>query len=151
VRLYVTTYLDSLFNIKTRLNFSANGEIPAPHSCGSLPGLFPEPLKVTSNDAHYQVLELIEREPELTQRQMADRLGLTLGKTHYALKAVVGAGWVRAERFAKSDSKRGYLYVLTPEGVGQRVKLAADLLERKKAEYEALRREIEVLSREVGE
>ena len=104
---------------------------------------------MTSNDAHYQVLELIEREPELTQRQMAERLGLTLGKTHYSLKAVVRAGWVRAERFAKSDSKLGYLYVLTPEGVRQRVKLATDLLERKKAEYEALRREIEVLSREV--
>ena len=138
-----------MFNRQTRLNFSTDGERPAPHPCGSLPGLFPDPLKVTSNDAHYQVLELIEREPELTQRQMADRLGLTLGKTHYALKAVVGAGWVRAERFAKSDSKLGYLYVLTPEGVRQRAKLAVDLLERKKAEYETLRWEIEKLKTQV--
>ena len=105
---------------------------------------------MTSEDAHYQVLELIEREPDLSQREMAERLGLTLGKTHYALKALIDAGWVRAERFARAEKKLGYLYVLTPEGIGHRMKLAMALLDRKKAEHKALQKEIEALSAKVS-
>ena len=78
----------------------------------------------------------------MTQREMAEALGMTLGKTHYSLKAVIQAGWVQAERFAQSDNKAGYLYVLTPDGIAERLKLAARLLAQKRAEYEALDAEI---------
>ena len=80
---------------------------------------------------------------------MALRLGLTLGKTHYSLKALVTAGLVKAECFAESDKKMRYWYVLTPAGVAERVVLAARLLERKRFEFEALEREIAELEKRV--
>lgn len=104
---------------------------------------------MNSDDAHYRVLKLIESQSELTQRQMAEALGLTLGKTHYALKALAAAGWVRAERFAESKNKFGYVYLLTPAGFKQRLVMARDLLARKEAEYEALQAEIEALKEEL--
>ena len=80
---------------------------------------------------------------------MAQRLGLTLGKMHYSLKALVTAGLVKAERFAESERKMGYWYILTPAGVAERVVLAARLLERKRLEFKALEREIAELERRV--
>lgn len=101
------------------------------------------------DEAHYHVLRLIESHPELSQRQMAEALGLTLGKTHYALKALAAAGWVRAERFAESKNKLGYVYLLTPAGLKQRFVMARELLARKEAEFEALQAEIEALKDEL--
>lgn len=85
----------------------------------------------------------------MTQREIAEALGMTLGKTHYSIKALIDAGLVRAERFAQSEKKLGYLYVLTPSGLAERIKLAARLLERKRVEYEALEREIAELETKV--
>jgi len=64
----------------------------------------------------------------MTQREIAEALGMTLGKTHYSIKALIDAGLVRVERFAQSEKKLGYLYVLTPSGLAERIKLAARLL-----------------------
>ena len=80
------------------------------------------------------MLELLRESPDLT-----------LGKTHYSIKALIEAGWVSAEPFAKSDKKAGYLYVLTPAGIGQRPALAASLLERKCTEYDVLAVEMNAL------
>ena len=102
-----------------------------------------------TEDAKYRVIELLADNPDLTQREMAQRLGLTLGKTHYSLKALVMAGLVKAERFAESDKKMGYLYVLTPTGVAERIVLATRLLEHKRIEFEALEREIAELEKRV--
>ena len=102
-----------------------------------------------TEDAKYRVIELLADNPDITQREMARRLGLTLGKTHYSLKALVAAGLVKAERFAESDKKMGYWYVLTPAGVAERVALAARLLERKRLEFEALEPEIAELKKRV--
>ncbi|QGG79083.1 MarR family EPS-associated transcriptional regulator [Litorivicinus lipolyticus] len=96
-------------------------------------------------DSQYQVLELIRDKSDLTQREMAQKLGLTLGKTHYSLKALVEAGWIRAERFARSENKSGYIYVLTPTGVAERLSLAARLLARKREEFDKLSLEIRAL------
>ena len=102
-----------------------------------------------TEDAKYRVIELLADNPDLSQREMAQRLGLTLGKTHYSLKALAKTGLIKAERFAESDKKMGYWYVLTPAGLAERVVLAARLLERKRLEFEALEREIAELEKRV--
>ena len=133
-------YLLTLFNIKTRFMFGFGLSL-----LRSVELAMPD----VTEDAKYQVIELLADNPDLTQREMARRLGLTLGKTHYSLKALVRAGLIKAERFAESDKKMGYWYVLTPAGVAERVVLAARLLERKRLEFEALEREIAELEKRV--
>ena len=102
-------------------------------------------------DAQYKVLELLRKHPELSQRQMAEKLGLTLGKTHYSIKALVAAGWVKTQRFVNSDHKAGYIYVLTPSGISQRLALANSLLERKRREFERLGTEIALLEDRISD
>ena len=95
-----------------------------------------------------RVLRAVEADPGLSQRQLANDLGVSLGATNFALKALVGQGLVKADRFARADRKAGYLYVLTPSGLSAKARLARAVLARKREEYAALRREIELLSRE---
>jgi MarR family transcriptional regulator, temperature-dependent positive regulator of motility len=95
------------------------------------------------------LLRVLEQHPDYSQRQLAGALGVSLGKTHYLLKALLGKGWVMAKNFKRSDSKLGYLYVLTPSGVGQRVRLTHAFLARKEAEYKTLHGEIAALRKEL--
>ena len=88
-----------------------------------------------TEDAKYPVIELLADNPDLTQREMAKLLGLTLGKTHYSLKALAKAGLIKAERFAESDRKMGYLYVLTPAGYHPEMILAGRRLNDGMGEY----------------
>jgi len=103
-----------------------------------------------SLSAHLELLRLLEKHPEYSQRQLALALGVSLGKTHYLLKALLEKGWVKAQNFQRSDSKLGYLYVLTPQGVRQRMQLAKSFLARKEREYEMLKSEILSLRAEVA-
>ena len=73
-----------------------------------------------------------------------------MGKTHYLLKALLGKGWVKAQNFQRSDRKLGYLYVLTPQGVRQRLQLTQSFVERKEREYEMLRSQIVSLRQEIA-
>ena len=75
---------------------------------------------------------------------------MSLGKTHYLLKAVLGKGWVKAQNFRRSDRKLGYLYVLTPQGARQRLQLTRTFLERKETEYEMLKNQIVLLRKELA-
>ena len=75
---------------------------------------------------------------------------MSLGKTHYLLKAVLGKGWVKAQNFRRSDRKLGYLYVLTPQGARQRLQLTRTFLERKETEYEMLKNQIVSLREELA-
>jgi len=104
----------------------------------------------TSPSAHLELLRLLEQHPEYSQRQLAVALGVSLGKTHYLLKALLGKGWVKAQNFQRSDRKLGYLYVLTPHGVRQRVRLTQLFLERKEREYEMLKSQIALLREEMA-
>ena len=92
---------------------------------------------------------MLEQHPDYSQRQLAGALGVSLGKTHYLLKALLGKGWVMAQNFKRSDSKLGYLYVLTPSGVSQRMRLTHAFLARKEAEYKTLHGEIAALRKEL--
>ncbi len=108
------------------------------------------PTPDPSPTAHLELLRLLEQHPEYSQRQLAVALGVSLGKTHYLLKAVLGKGWVKAQNFQRSDRKLGYLYVLTPQGVRQRLQLTQSFLVRKEREYEMLKHQIVSLREELA-
>ena len=102
------------------------------------------------DEPRLKVLRALEANPELSQRQLAAELGVSLGGVNYALKALMERGLVKADNFRKSGNKVAYLYVLTPKGVAEKTSLAAAFLGRKIEEYEVLRQEIEALQGEVG-
>jgi EPS-associated MarR family transcriptional regulator len=101
-------------------------------------------------DSHLQVLRLLQSHPEYSQRQLSAELGVSLGKTHYVLRALLDKGMVKVNNFRRSDSKLGYLYILTPQGVRHRAQLTQQFLARKEAQFEALKQEIEFLRREAA-
>lgn len=100
-------------------------------------------------DTHYKLLKILSERPDISQRELARELGVSLGKTNYCLQALVEKGWVKARNFSTSTNKRGYLYLLTPAGVEQKARLAVDFLRRKMCEHEALQQEIRELRREI--
>ena len=110
----------------------------------------PEPTAPSADySAHLELLRVLEQHPEYSQRQLSRAIGVSLGKTHYLLKALLGKGWVIAKNFQRNDSKLGYLYVLTPVGVSQRFRLTQAFLARKETEYQMLQSEIATLKSEL--
>ena len=101
------------------------------------------------DELRLRVLRALEANPELSQRQLAAELGVSLGGINYAVKALVERGFVKADNFRKSGNKVAYLYVLTPQGVAEKASLASAFLDRKLEEYEVLRQEIQALKGEV--
>ncbi len=102
------------------------------------------------DSAILRVLRLIEASPALTQREMAREMGVSLGKANYCLRALLTTGFVKAQNFRRSSHKRGYVYLLTHEGVAAKAALTRDFLARKREEYDALRVEIERLEQETA-
>ena len=102
------------------------------------------------DELRLRVLRALEANPELSQRQLAAELGVSLGGVNYALKALIERGFVKADNFRKSGTKVAYLYVLTPKGIAEKSALATAFLGRKLEEYEVLRQEIEALKGDVG-
>lgn len=100
-------------------------------------------------DNHYKLLRILETQPDISQRQLADRLDISLGKANYCLKALVAKGWVKARNFKNSQNKWAYAYLLTPQGIEQKTRMAGEFLKCKLAEYESLKQEIEQLKVEV--
>jgi EPS-associated MarR family transcriptional regulator len=102
-------------------------------------------LKKIDPDVHFRVLHFLEEEPELTQRELAQKLGISLGGVNYCLKALIDIGHIKAGNFSKNPNKSIYLYLLTPQGITEKTKLTADFLKRKMVEYHALKKEIDSL------
>ena len=100
-------------------------------------------------ELEYKVLKLLELQPDLTQRQMAEALGVSLGKTHYLVKSLIDVGWLKLDNFQKSSNKWGYIYLLTPKGIIEKSMITARFLTRKQTEYNKLRQEIVELKEEV--
>jgi EPS-associated MarR family transcriptional regulator len=98
-----------------------------------------------------KLLRLLEENPILSQRQLADRLGISLGKTNYCLKALKERGLVKWGNFSNNPKKLQYMHLLTPKGISQKLSLTTHFLERKQAEYEQLKLEIASLKAEVGQ
>jgi MarR family transcriptional regulator, temperature-dependent positive regulator of motility len=101
-------------------------------------------------DTHYQVLKILEQNPQISQRELAGEMGVSLGKVNYCLKALMDKGLVKAKNFKNSANKRAYFYVLTPRGMEAKARISVRFLQRKLREYEALRDEIEQLQKELG-
>ena len=95
------------------------------------------------------VMRILQGNPDITQRELAKRLGVSLGGINYCLKALVDMGYLKLSRFKRSQKKLGYAYVLTPAGIRAKSKITAQFLSRKMREHEALIAEIETLKREV--
>ena len=106
---------------------------------------------VLSDEIHYRILRLLEGQPDISQRQIAKVLGVSLGKTNYCVQALLQKGWIKAENFKNSHNKIGYVYLLTPLGIERKAKIAVRFLKRKTAEFEAIKREIEQLRQEVAQ
>ena len=104
-----------------------------------------------SEDAHLRLLRLIEESPELSQRELAERLGVSLGKVNYCVRALMEKGWIKAENFRRSNNKKAYLYKLTPGGIKEKAALTLRFLRRKEAEHDALIREIAELRAEIDQ
>lgn len=103
----------------------------------------------TQEEMHYKVMRLLEENPDLTQRELAQSLGVSVGGMNYCLKALVDKGWVKMKNFAYSKNKFGYIYVLTPSGLAGKAMITHRFLQRKMGEFEALKAEIEALRSEV--
>jgi EPS-associated MarR family transcriptional regulator len=97
------------------------------------------------------LLREIALQPASSQRGLAQRLGISLGRVNFCLKALSDKGLVKASNFKRSDNKWAYAYVLTPKGVDEKLRLTVSFLQRKLAEYDRLQTELEELRREVGE
>ena len=105
--------------------------------------------KTQDPDTYFRVMDLIHKHPDISQRELAKQAGISLGSVHYCLKALALKGWLKAENFKKNPDKSVYLYLLTPEGIAQKSKLAIDFLKRKRKEYIQLKYEIDILSEEL--
>ena len=99
-------------------------------------------------EARFKILRLLHENPELTQRDLGERVGISLGAVNYCLRALIERGLIKAGNFSRNPNKLGYAYVLTPAGIAEKTLLTGRFLKRKVEEYEALKLEIEVLSRE---
>ena len=104
-----------------------------------------------SEERQLDALRLLATNPDMTQRELAEALGVSLGAANYCLKALVEKGWVKLENFQKNPHKLGYLYLLTPMGIAAKTSLTATFLKRKLEEYETLKAEIQQLKSEVSE
>lgn len=108
----------------------------------------PTPPPTPPDHAEFEVIRLLGTKQELSQREVASTLGMSLGKANYCLRALITKGFVKAENYRRSNNKLAYFYLLTPAGISRKAFLTRRFLERKKREYESLRIEIEQLSRE---
>lgn len=105
--------------------------------------------KMLTDEYRYKTLKELQQDPGLSQRELAKRLGISLGKANFCLKVLIEKGSIKADNFKNSANKTGYLYLLTPKGLEEKVILTQRFLQRKVAEYEALEQEIEQLRKEV--
>jgi EPS-associated MarR family transcriptional regulator len=113
----------------------------------SPPSLLNSPVH---EESHLRVLRLLESNPHMSQRDLAELSGVSVGKINYCLKALLGKGLIKMQNFRNSQNKLAYAYLLTPAGISAKADLTAMFLKRKIAEYEALKHEIELLKQEVG-
>ena len=105
-------------------------------------------MPTISDSVRYKLMRLLETNPEMSQRDVARELGISLGKVNYCLRALVQRGWIKATNFTNSRNKAAYMYLLTPRGVEAKAKITVQFLQTKMREYEALKVEIEQIRHE---
>lgn len=116
----------------------------------TIPPQTESPARGDSDAARLAVLRQLEQRPDMSQRELSEALGLSLGKTHYVLHSLLDKGLVKAGNFRRSGNKLAYAYVLTPRGLRAKLRLTRAFLSRKEAEFEQLRHTIASLRGELG-
>ena len=113
------------------------------------PNLFPMVTSpMLTDEMRYKLMRVLEANPGMSQRDLARKLGISLGKANYCLQALIRKGWIKARNFKNSQNKAAYMYLLTPRGLEMKGALAVRYLQIKMREFEALRVEIEQMRRE---
>jgi MarR family transcriptional regulator, temperature-dependent positive regulator of motility len=102
-------------------------------------------MPVLTDPQRLEILKLLQTKPQMSQRDLAQAMGVSLGKANYCLKALMDKGLVKLENFRSNPDKRQYAYLLTPAGLEEKSRITLAFLRRKVVEYEALQREIEQL------
>ena len=100
-------------------------------------------------DTHFRIMRILQETPDLTQRELAEKLGIGVGGLNYCLNALIDKGHVKMQNFSNSKNKFKYVYLLTPMGITEKLALTNQFLSRKMAEYEAIKLEIKALKSEV--
>lgn len=104
-----------------------------------------EQTESAANSQELELMRLLHERPASSQREISTRLGLSLGKANYLVRALLDKGLVKMRNFRRSDNKMAYAYQLTPRGVTERVRLTRAFLVRKEAEFELMKAEIHLL------
>ena len=104
-----------------------------------------------NEETSYKLINLVGQQPDISQRELAKEMGISLGKTNYCLRGLMEKGWVKAQNFKNSNNKIAYAYVLTPRGLSEKAKITTRYLKRKVHEFELLKGEIEQLQQEASE
>lgn len=107
--------------------------------------------QIDDEDAYLEVMRLLEASSQMSQREIAAALGVSLGKANYCLKALLDKGWLKMQNFQGSKNKLAYAYLLTPKGIIEKSEITARFLQKKMHEYERLRSLIESLQSEVNQ
>lgn len=102
-------------------------------------------------DTHFRVLRLLQEHPEMSQRDLAEAVGVSVGGIHYVLSALIDKGLVKLGNFTAAEDKRRYAYILTAKGISEKAAITRRFLARKMEEYEALKAEIDALQAEIDD
>lgn len=103
-----------------------------------------------TDEYRYKIMRLVESNPQISQREIAKQLGISLGKANFCLKALIEIGMVKASNFRNSKNKLAYMYMLTPSGIEEKSAITLRFFKRKVEEHNALLKEIEELRHEVS-
>ena len=104
---------------------------------------------MNAQEISYNLLKILSRDADLTQREIAKRMGVSLGKANYRLSGFAKKGFIKIQRFNESKTKIRYLYILTPKGIEEKARLTIRFFRHKLMKYEQIRQQIEELSREI--
>ena len=100
------------------------------------------------DESQFKALRELEKDSTLSQRDLSKKVGLSVGRVNYIINALLNKGFIKAQRFKNSKNKIGYMYILTPKGISERIAQTQTFLRKKKEEYIRLRQEIEALREE---
>ena len=103
------------------------------------------------NSTEIQILRNISQNPRISQREIASKNEISLGKVNYVIRSLVDKGHVKVRNFRKSKNKKRYMYLLTPKGMTEKARLTAEFLRREMEEYEKLQKELRELKQELHE
>ena len=106
--------------------------------------------KEYQEDAKVRVFQIISSNPQMTSRELAQKLGVSNGSAYYLLISLIDKGFVKLLNFKENPQKTKYSYILTPKGIREKSLITSKFLVRKKKEFEALRQEIDFLEQSIG-